>query len=197
MAKRLISILIAISVLFVFTASAPAPALDSVPQATTTTEEANTVIESVQKARFENMLNHNYLYGEDFSSDQIVIENSILALLDKSVDGQIEQGLVLGFIAGMYGRQVDPAAATYDFLPADEGMFAILARGYDGYEHTVVSVEEVDGGYLVTSDVTVYPCDGFAYNATAQSVFVVNEGSAFGYNLVSAELSDPIVSPTM
>lgn len=201
MTKRLISVLIVISVLFVFTASAPAPVTESTPQVAPSVEkpveDVAPVATAVQKARFENMLNHNYLFGEDFSSDQIMIENSILALLDKSVDGQIEQGLVLGFIAGMYGRQVDPVAATYDFLPADEGMFAILARGYDGYEHTVVSVEEIDGGYLVTSHVTVYPADGFAYQATAQSVFVENEGSAFGYNLISAEISEPATVSAM
>ena len=194
MAKRLLVLIMAISVLFVFTASVPAPAVSESVEDTTVIES---VASNVQKARFENMLDHNYLYGEDFESDKIMIENSILALLDKSENGQIEQGLVLGFIAGMYGRQVDPSAAEYEFLSADDGMFAILARGYDAYDHTITEVEEIEGGYLVSSDVTVSPSDGFPFTVTAKSIFVENEGSAFGYNLTASFLSAPVVVPVM
>ncbi len=197
MAKRFLVLIMAISVLFVFTASVPAPAVSESVEDTTVIESVESVASNVQKARFENMLDHNYLYGEDFESDKIMIENSILALLDKSENGQIEQGLVLGFIAGMYGRQVDPSAAEYEFLSADDGMFAILARGYDAYDHTITEVEEIEGGYLVSSDVTVSPSDGFPFTATAKSIFVENEGSAFGYNLTASFLSEPVVAPVM
>lgn len=189
MAKRIFSFLVVLAIMFVLPASVPVQSV--VPAAPAVEVSVNNAsVNGILKARFENMLNHNYIYDDDFASDLIMIENSILALLDKSEDGQIDQGLVLGFIAGMYGRQVDPSVAVYDFLPADDGKFAILARGYDAYNHNIISVEEIDGGYKVISDVTVYPCDGFEYLATCESVFVPNEGSSFGYNLISSVISD-------
>lgn len=189
MAKRIFSLLVILAIIFVLPASTPVKSVVPVAPAIEVPVDEPSV-NGILKARFENMLNHNYIYGDDFSSDLIMIENSILALLDKSEDGQIDKGLVLGFIAGMYGRQVDPAVAVYDFLPADDDKFAILARGYDAYNHKIIAVEEIDGGYKVISDVTVYPCDGFEYLATCESIFVPNEGSSFSYNLISSVISD-------
>lgn len=189
MAKRILSFLILVAIFFVLPASAPVSLKTDV--ATANNEVVSNVEDGVIKARFENMLNHNYVYDTDFESDLLIIENSILALLDKAEDGQIDKGLVLGFIAGMYGRQVDPAAAEYDFAPADDGKFVVLPRGYDDYEHNITSIEVIDGGYKVVSNVTVYPCDGFEYLASSETIFVENEGSAFGYNIVSSTLLEP------
>ncbi len=189
MKKQILCLVMVLTVLLVLPASVPA----SVANAAVKSAKINTSASTPNKvlaARFENMLNHNYLYGSDFESDRFMIEDSILALLDQSENGQISQDLVLGFIAGMYGRQVNPAAAVYDFLPADEGMFAILPRGYDAYSHTVTSIEEIDGGYKVISSVVVSPCGGFDYTTTCESLFVLNQGSAFGYNLIAAELME-------
>lgn len=189
MSKRILSFLIVIAIIFVLPASTPVNFAEDVKADEVVATK--TVENGVMQARFENMLNHNYVYDTDFESDLLMIENSILALLDKGEDGQIDKGLVLGFIAGMYGRQVDPTVAEYDFAPADEGKLVILPRGYDDYKHTITSIEEIDGGYKVISDVTVYPCDGFEYLATCETVFVENEGSSFGYNIVSSVLAEP------
>lgn len=189
MSKRILSFLIVIAIFFVLPASAPIDYKSG--DATTMQEVATGIEDGVMKARFENMLNHNYVYNTDFESDLLIIENSILALLDKAEDGQIDKGLVLGFIAGMYGRQVDATTAEYDFAPADEGKFVVLPRGYDDYEHVVTSIEVIDGGYKVVSEVTVYPCDGFEYLASCETAFVENEGSSFGYNIVSSFLLEP------
>lgn len=148
----------------------------------------NTVVSNVIKARFENMLNNNYIYDTDFESHRTIIENSILALLDKAENGEIDKSLVLGFIVDMYGLQVDAKAAEYDFAPANEGKFVILPRGYTDYEHKITSITEDGCGYTVVSEVVVFPHDGEQYTAIAQTEIVPNEGSSFGYNIVSSKL---------
>ena len=196
MIKKFISIALVFAVLFVFSAAAPIKKIttvNSVEVVAKTYEVTNKtvdVVENVMKARFENMLNNNFLYGSDFESHKVIIENSILALLDKGIDGEIDKSLVLGFIADMYGLQVDPAAAEYDFAPASEGMFVILPRGYTEYEHKVTEVSEVEGGYTVTSEVVVLTHDGEEYKTTATTIIVPNEGSSFGYNIISSEIND-------
>ena len=192
MLKRLIVAITLVAVLFVLPAATPI----KVNVTDTKVEVEATVYEvdksnadikaNIMKARFENMLNNNFLYGDDFMSHKVIIENSILALLDKGEDGEIDKALVLGFIADMYGLQVDPSAAEYDFAPASEGKFLILPRGYTEYKHTVTSVSEDEGGYTVNSDVVVMTHDGEEYKTTASTVIVPNEGSSFGYNIVSS-----------
>ena len=196
MIKKFISIALVFAVLFVFSAAAPIKKIttvNSVEVGAKTYEVTNKtvdVVENVMKARFENMLNNNFLYGSDFESHKVIIENSILALLDKGIDGEIDKSLVLGFIADMYGLQVDPAAAEYDFAPASEGMFVFLPRGYTEYEHKVTEVSEDEGGYTVTSEVVVLTHDGEEYKTTATTIIVPNEGSSFGYNIISSEIND-------
>lgn len=196
MIKKFISIALVFAILFVFSAAAPIKKIttdNSVAVVAKTYEVTNKtvdVVENVMKARFENMLNNNFLYGSDFESHKVIIENSILALLDKGIDGEIDKSLVLGFIADMYGLQVDPAAAEYDFAPASEGMFVILPRGYTEYEHKVTEVSEDEGGYTVTSEVVVLTHDGEEYKTTATTIIVPNEGSSFGYNIISSEIND-------
>ena len=193
MAKKVLALALVVALVFVFSGATPVK-----KQVTDTSVKvmspavsvsSSDIAYNVMKARFENMLNRNYLYDDDFSSDQTVIENSILALLDKSVDGEIDKNLVLGFITGMYGLQVDPAAAEYDFAPASEGKFLILPRGYSEYSHTITSITEEVGGYTVNSDMLIMAHDGEEYTVKVTTVFVPNEGSSFGYNIISSNIA--------
>lgn len=138
-------------------------------------------------ARFETMLNNNFVYNEDFESDKAIIENSILSLVNHIENGQIDMALTLNFIANMYGRQVDPNAAVYEFLPADEGKFAVVPKGFSVYRHNNLTVEEIDGGFSVTSEMTVDAHDTIGSKVLVKSIFVPNEGSTFGYNLIKSE----------
>lgn len=193
MTKKVLSLALVVAMVFVFSGAIPVKkqVTDTSVKVISPVVTANSsdVAYNVMKARFENMLNRNYLYDDDFSSDQTIIENSILALLDKSVDGEIDKSLVLGFIAGMYGLQVDPAAAEYDFAPASEGKFLILPRGYSEYSHTITSITEEVGGYTVSSDMLVMAHDGEEYTVKVTTVFVPNEGSSFGYNIISSNIA--------
>ena len=192
--KKLLSLVLILAVVFVFSAATPIKKITSNTSVTTVssdkavTEDIAEVTKNVMKARFENMLNNNYVYDTDFESHKLIIENSILALLDKGADGEISQSLVLGFIADMYGLQVNPDAAKYDFAPASEGKFVILPRGYTEYNHTVTDVFEDEGGFTVMSDVLIMTHDGEEYTTTAKTVFVPNMGSSFGYNIISSNI---------
>ena len=192
--KRLISLVLAISVIFVFSGAKTIQkkttdtSVEVVSEAYDVTVKNAETVNNVMKARFENMLNNNFIYNDDYQSHKVIIENSILALLDKGVNGEIEKSLVLGFIADMYGLQVDAKAAEYDFAPASEGMFVILPRGYTEYKHTVTNISEEEGGYTVTSEVLVLTHDGEEYTTTATTVFVPNVGSSFGYNIVKSDI---------
>lgn len=195
MTKRIFSVfLIVMAIVLVLPAATPLQNIiaDNSVEINTPICETNPtnedLVSNVIKARFENMLNNNFVYNDDFYSHKTIIENSILALLDKGVNGEIDKGLVLGFIADMYGLQVDAKAAEYDFAPASEGMFVILPRGYSEFKHTIVDVIEDEGGYTVISEVLVLTHDGEEYLTTATTEIVPNEGSSFGYNIVSSNL---------
>lgn len=192
--KRFFSIVLILAIIFTMSAATPIKKLvsDTSVEVLSSTYEVSdfnvNVNNNVIKARFENMLNNNYVYGTDFESHKVIIENSILALLDKGVDGEIDQSLVLGFIADMYGLQVNPDAAKYDFAPASEGKFVILPRGYTEYKHTITDIFEEDGGFTVISNVLVLTHDGQQYFTTSTSEFVPNVGSSFGYNIIRSSL---------
>ena len=188
MSKRLFSVVVAMCVfvatvcVFGFNAVAETKVEQPVSEVVVSAS-----VDGATVARFENMLNNNFVYNEAFESDKAIIENSILSLVNHIDDGQIDKFLTLNFIANMYGRQVDPNAAVYEFLPADEGKFAVIPKGYSVYRHSNLVVKEIDGGYLVTSEMTVDSHDGVGEKVMVESIFVPNEGSTFGYNLIKSE----------
>ena len=188
MSKRLVSFFVAVCV---FSLTLCAFGLNAVAE-TKAEKQVSTVnavssIDGAVVARFETMLNNNFVYNQDFDSDKAIIENSILSLVNHIEDGQIDMALTLNFIANMYGRQVDPSAATYEFLPADEGKFAVIPKGFSVHRHNNLTVEEIDGGYSVTSEMTVDAHDTDGAKILVKSIFVPNDGSLFGYNLIKSE----------
>ena len=144
-----------------------------------------------QIARFENMLNHNYLFEDEFSSDRDVIEKSIISLNSYVDDNnEIDKSVVLGFIKNMYGLSVDENSAVYSFAPAGAGKFAVIACGYSQVKHSNISAVFEEGRYVVSSDMTVSPHDGDAYTVKVKTIFVENKESSFGYNIVGAYISN-------
>ncbi len=189
MTKKIMALLLVVSIFLVLPASTPVDNSKTVSiKAVEQKDSIKDIAYKVMKTRFENMLNNNYLYDDDFYSDKTIIENSILALLDKSVDGEIDKGLVLNFIFGMYGLSVNPEAAEYEVFPASEGMFAIIPRGYSEYEHEITSIKEVNGEYIVSSNMKILNHDCEEYIAKVVTVFKVNAKSSFGYNIVSSKI---------
>lgn len=189
MTKKLVALLLVLAIILILPASTPVDRNIAISAKATQKEESiKDLAYKVMKTRFENMLNNNYLYNDDFSSDKTIIENSTLALLDKSVDGEIDKGLVLNFINGMYGLNVNPNAADHEAFPASEGMLAIIPRGYSEYKHSITSIKEVNGEYIVYSDAKILNHDYEEYASKVVTVFKVNAKSSFGYNIVSSKI---------
>ena len=165
----------------------------TVKPAATATEKKPAVTVSEEKvlgARFLNMLNHNFVYNGAFESVYEMTACSEVALLDKAEDGYIKQSLIAGYLYNMYGvENADFAAVTKDF-PQRENYVYVIPRGFSVYKHSApVITENEDGSYTVVTDVEISSHDSDAETAKATTLFVKNENSAFGFNIISSDIS--------
>lgn len=148
----------------------------------------------VLKARLGQLLKLNRVFDNCLEDDRVLIEEASTVLLDQAVetaDGSmiIHQQSVLDFIQDLYGKQADPAAATYEYLPAPEGYFAIPARGYDTYSHDIENLTVLENGNItVLSNMTVSSHDDETYNMRVVTLFQPAPDSPFGYHILRADI---------
>lgn len=146
---------------------------------------------NIPGARFLNMLNHNFVYNEDFQSTDILVEDSLLALLDrreKDSPEYISDAIVKGFVSDMYGIELSDVNDNSD--KHTDGFVYIVPCGFTSYSHKITDIKEnEDGSFTVLSSVTVNPHDGGEYLTEAETLFVKNGKSAFGYNIVYSNLN--------
>lgn len=183
--KKVLSLVLCLVVLAVCS-SLIAPMINEGSQVSAATTEEIAV--NVNEARFLNMLNHNFVYNSDFEDADTIVNNATLALLDLR-DGENEEYIkdtfVKGFVKDMYGIEITDMSALNAEYPQLDGFVYIIPRGFTSYNHTIVSVEQnEDGSYTVISDVTVDNHDTAGKTQKAVSLFVENEASAFGYNMI-------------
>ena len=161
----------------------PAKAYDKVAAENTTGNKA-------LEARFLNMLNRNFVYNTDFEDADTVTENSILALLsrrDTENPDYISEAVVKGFVYDMYGIKI-VEVGEYSEMHKD-GFVYIIPRGFTSFKHNITAVNEnEDGSFTVTSSVKVNPHDDEGFATEATTLFVPNEKSAFGYNIISSNI---------
>ena len=187
MKKGILSITaLAVVLLISFTSLTVKPAANA-------TEKKPAVTVSEEKAlgaRFLNMLNHNFVYNDAFESVYEMTACSEVALLDKAEDGYIKQSLIAGYLYNMYGvENADFASVTKDF-PQRENYVYVIPRGFSVYKHSApVITENEDGSYTVVTDVEISSHDSDAETAKATTLFVKNENSAFGFNIISSDIS--------
>ena len=187
MKKGILSITaLAVVLLISFTSLTVKPAANA-------TEKKPTVTVSEEKvlgARFLNMLNHNFVYNDAFESVYEMTACSEVALLDKAEDGYIKQSLIAGYLYNMYGvENADFAAVTKDF-PQRENYVYVIPRGFSVYKHSApVITENEDGSYTVVTDVEISSHDSDTETAKTTTLFVKNENSAFGFNIISSDIS--------
>lgn len=141
-----------------------------------------------QTADFAALLNLNYCYGSAFS-DEAIATGTLLSLLELAGEENGQRYVDLQqaeyFMNAFYGRTVDFAAAG---LEVEGSRIWIPAMGYDIYTHTLISAEVQGDQVKVVSKVICDGHDGVVFDALCTSVFVRNESSAFGYNLLSSEI---------
>ncbi|MBE6780315.1 MAG: hypothetical protein J6A78_03210 [Clostridia bacterium] len=147
----------------------------------------------VLEARFLNMLNHNFVYGEAFHNDEAFVNDSALALLSLVNDGFIDEVYLKDYIFNMYGKIYDDFSEYNPDAPKQEGLFYIIPRGYDLYEHKIASViDNEDGSYTVVSEVVIDYHFGEKVNAFSTTFFIENEESPFGFNILYSDLAYPL-----
>lgn len=149
------------------------------------------VNESITASRFQNMLNNNYSYGDDFSSVSQIQKNSVFSLLSFAKDETLKNTVIINFMKNMYG--IDPSVLCDDggeYLNADS-VTVVPAVGYTKYTHTVTHItKNADGTFTVFSTATA--CEyGEDITREAISCFAPSANSSFGYILISCELVLP------
>lgn len=146
------------------------------------------------EARLGQLLKLNRVFDNCIDDDRVLIEEAATVLLDQAeetAEGNmiIRQESVLQFIEDLYGKQADPAAAAYDYLPAPEGYFAIPARGYDTYTHEIENLSQLDNGnYTVLSKMTVDTHDGESFSMRVITLFAPAADSPYGYRILRADI---------
>ena len=183
--KKVLSLILCLVMLTVCS-SLIAPVITEGSQVSAAT--ADEIQVSVNEARFLNMLNHNFVYNTDFDNADTIVNNASLALLDlrdSANEDYIKDTYVKGFVKDMYGIEIADMSSLNAEYPQLDGYLYIIPRAYTSYSHTIVSVEQnEDGSYTVVSDVSVSDHDAAAKTQKAVSLFVENDESAFGYNMI-------------
>lgn len=146
---------------------------------------AHVEYDAAKISRFENMLDHNYLYGNDFDDMHTVINNSCLALLSAREGNYISTDVLFPFIDNMYGIPVYCDESLNSDFPRKEGAVYIVPRGFVQYEHSVTQI--VDEGATVTVNSVARDIDS-GEEFPCVSVFIKSDESAFGYNLIVCNL---------
>lgn len=139
--------------------------------------------------RFENMLNLNNAFGDDFESVSSLLYASEISLIEKARDGKIENVQLIDFAKEMYGVDAAVYSDEGKELLSKDGTTEILARGYCVYTHKIERTEEnEDGTFTVYSLVNSTSHDTESVTLEAISRFVPAKESRFGYYLISCEL---------
>lgn len=175
---------------------------DAVPQSEAKVTEKSVVnvantntANSALEARFLNMLNHNFVYNDAFYNDSVLVNDSMLALLSSSQNGFIDETVLADYIFNMYGKIYNDFSFLGDNLPTKDGFVYILPRGYNTYSHNIVNVtDNKDGSYTVLTDVEISYADGTSEVLSAETVFLENQESAFGYNIMYSIIEEGIVA---
>lgn len=163
----------------------PAETVDNRPAVQTA--DADKVLE----ARFLNMLNHSFAYGEDLGSVEALVNCSVAALFN--MDGGAEESFIKenrveDYMYNMYGVEAENVSSINAEYPHKDGYVYIIPRGYTVYKHTIDSVMlNEDGSYTVTTLVNIDSHDG-EENGKAVTLFVKNSDSQFGFNIISSEI---------
>lgn len=145
----------------------------------------------VLAARFLNMLNHNFVYNSAFDDIDTLVNESILSVLhlrDSENEEFINEIYVKDFVKNMYGIEIEDMSGINADWPKLDGYVYIIPRCYTAFEHELVSVNEnEDGSFTVVTEVEVNNEMQYIPRHKIVSLFVKNEESSFGYNLIYSE----------
>lgn len=190
--RYLISLILALVMLASFSAIAVNPAeSDGILPTDKTAVSENADKQKVLETRFLNMLNHSFAYGEEIASAEDLVNCAVTALcvMNGGANGSfIEESRVRDYLYNMYGVEVENLSSVNADFPKKDGYVYIIPRGYTVYRHTIASVRlNEDGSYTVTTNVTIDSHDS-REEGKAVTLFVKNNNSQFGFNIISSEI---------
>lgn len=156
-----------------------------------TISQSTGTADKVLESRFLNMLNHNFVYDEVFYDDAALVNDSMLALLDRADGSFLDQVVLSDYIFNMYGKKYNGFDFLGEDLPEKSGYVYIIPKGYSTYEHKIVSVtDNNDGSFTVITNIEILGADNTVENAKCETVFLQSEESAFGYNIIYSDIID-------
>lgn len=141
----------------------------------------------ILQTRFLNMLNHNFVYDSDFRSIEDMVNASMPALLEfREEDSSfIKQEYVGDYIYNMYGIEIEDYSSLNADFPKREGYVYIFSKGYEKYNHSAVSLSKnEDGSYTLKTMMTADTHDGQEIIGIYETLFVKNNQSVFGFNII-------------
>ena len=152
-------------------------------------ENSSVSSENVLKGRFLNMLNHSFAYGEDLYYLESIVNRSVLALLDLKEDSFIKEEYISDYVHNMYGiENIDFSLFGLD-APKLDGYFYVSPCGYETYSHEIVSItENEDGTFKVLTNLTIDAHDSVSYTTKCETLFVRNQSSHFGFNIIYSDI---------
>ena len=153
---------------------------------------ANTPDEAkVLESRFLNMLNHSFVYNDDFYSVDALVNSSMPALLDlrdSEDDSYIKEIYVADYLYYMYGIEIADLSEVNSEYGKKDGYIYIVPMGFEVYNHSIVNItENDDGSFTVKTKVEISSHDGIVSTETCESLFIQNEDSLFGNNILYSE----------
>ena len=115
----------------------------------------------------------------------------IKIICDAQDDSYISESIASDYIYNMYGINGIDFSQLNSGFPYKQGYVYIIPRGFSVYNHEIVSVvENEDGSFTVKTNVSISTHDGCEYVGVAETLFVKNTESQFGYNIVYCNISD-------
>lgn len=147
-------------------------------------------------ARLSQLIRLNRVFDGCLESDAVLVDEASVILLDSAEtlengDRVIRQSYVISFIYDLYGKVLDPLALPEVYTAgAPSGYFNIIPRGYDTIDSEITSLSVGRDG-VITANVRLTLCSPWGEDTELQAAytFVQNTKSAFGYNLLRAEVT--------
>ncbi|MCQ2455690.1 MAG: hypothetical protein MJ090_06110 [Clostridia bacterium] len=152
--------------------------------------EKETVSVSSAEANLLSMLNHNFVYGSDFDDADVMVSRSVNALRAYgNAEEGIDRNLIADFVFNMYGEDIVDISSLDCGTPKGDLSVYYMSSGDTKYRHSNIKLTENEDG-TITAVTDVLAENGINNESyTATSLFVPNDNSAFGFNIIYSELS--------
>ncbi len=145
--------------------------------------------EKVFESHIVNILNLNNVYGEDFTSNEKLVNKAAISMRSyANANGFIEEAVIISFVKDMYDIDLVITDDINKDMPKREGFVYLIPRGYTLYSHNVLDITDM-GEYLsVTSSVNVLYHDNYVEVGVATTKLVKNANCSFGYSIMDAQI---------